>query len=80
MLGNGCDIWNKHSLIIVLGIFGSPEKDWLLVLKRTDYCRSYIHQSIDNHQAHHHHHHHHALDHHVELDTGFSVCCAEPHR
>ena len=26
MLGNGCNIWNKQ-------IFGSPEKDWLLVLK-----------------------------------------------
>ena len=24
-------------------------------------------------------HHLQALDHHVDLDTGFSVCCAEPH-
>ena len=40
MLGNGCDIWNKHSLLIVFGIFGSPEKDWLLVLKRAGYCSS----------------------------------------
>ena len=30
MVGNGCDIWNKHSLLIVFQIFGSPEKDWLL--------------------------------------------------
>ena len=43
MLGNGCDIWNKHSFLIVFGIFCSPAKDRLLVLKRTVYCsRSYI--------------------------------------
>ena len=43
MFGNGGDIQNKHSRIIVFGIFGSPEKGWLLVLKRTGYCsRSYI--------------------------------------
>ena len=30
-------ILNKHSRLIVFGIFGSPEKDWLLVLKRTGY-------------------------------------------
>ena len=35
MVGNGCDIWNKHSLLIVL--------KYLVVLKRTGYCsRSYI--------------------------------------
>ena len=38
MLANGCDICKKHSLFIVFGIFDSPEKDWLLVLKRTVYC------------------------------------------
>ena len=33
----------KHSSLIVFGIFGSPEKDCLLVLKRTGYCsRAYI--------------------------------------
>ena len=43
MFGNVWVIWNKHSLLIVFKIFGSPEKDWLLVLKRTGYCsRSYI--------------------------------------
>ena len=43
LLGNGCDICKNHNLLIVFGIFGSPEKDWLLVLKRTVYCsRSYI--------------------------------------
>ena len=43
MLGNGCDIRKNHSLLIVFGIFGSSEKDWLLVLKRTVYCSwSYI--------------------------------------
>ena len=31
MLGNGCDIWKKHGLLIVLGIFGSP------FFKRTGY-------------------------------------------
>ena len=41
-VGNVWVIWNKHSLLIVFEIFG-PEKDWLLVLKRTSYCsRSYI--------------------------------------
>ena len=33
-------IWTKHSLLIVFGIFGSPEKDRLLVLKSTGYCSS----------------------------------------
>ena len=28
-------VCSKHSSLIVLGIFGSPEKDCLLVLKRT---------------------------------------------
>ena len=43
MFANVWVIWNKHSSLIVFGIFGSPEKNWLLVLKRTDYCsRSYI--------------------------------------
>ena len=36
-------VCSKHSSLIVFGIFGSPEKDCLLVLKRTGYCsRSYI--------------------------------------
>ena len=36
-------VCNKHSSLIVYGIFGSPEKDCLLVLKRTVYCsRNYI--------------------------------------
>ena len=30
MLANGCDICKKHSLLIVFGIFDSPEKDCLL--------------------------------------------------
>ena len=30
MFGNVWVIWNKHSLLIVFEIFGSPEKDWLL--------------------------------------------------
>ena len=34
MFGMGFDC-SKHSSLIVFGIFGSPEKDCLLVLKRT---------------------------------------------
>ena len=42
MFGMGF-VCNKHSSLIVFGIFGSPEKDCLLVLKRTGYCsRNYI--------------------------------------
>ena len=42
MFGMGF-VCSKHSSLIVFGIFGSPEKDCLLVLKRTGYCsRSYI--------------------------------------
>ena len=42
MFGMGF-VCGKHSSLIVFGIFGSPEKDCLLLLKRTGYCsRSYI--------------------------------------
>ena len=42
MFGMGF-VCSKHGSLIVFGIFGSPEKDCLLVLKRTGYCsRSYI--------------------------------------
>ena len=42
MFGMGF-VCSKHSSLIVFGIFGSPEKDCLLVLKRTGYCsRTYI--------------------------------------
>ena len=42
MFGMGF-VCSKHSSLIVFGIFGSPDKDCFLVLKRTDYCsRSYI--------------------------------------
>ena len=122
----GLSVCSKHSWLIVFGIFGSPEKDCLLVLKRTvivspekdcllqqdlysailpGHCSLIIevvlqviplsfglssrvsvfhhqqhHQSIHNHQAHHHHHPPQAADQQVDLDTGFWVCCAEPHR
>ena len=36
MFGMGF-VCSKHSSLIVFGIFGSPEKDCLLVLKRTGY-------------------------------------------
>ena len=42
MFGMGF-VCSKHSSLIVFGIFVSPEKDCLLVLKRTGYCsRTYI--------------------------------------
>ena len=42
MFGMGF-VCSKHSSLIVFGIFGSPERDCLLVLKRTGYCsRTYI--------------------------------------
>ena len=42
MFGMGF-VCSKHSSLIVFGIFGSPEKDCLLVLKKTGYCSgSYI--------------------------------------
>ena len=39
MFGMGF-VCSTHSSLIVFGIFGSPEKDCLLVLKRTGYCSS----------------------------------------
>ena len=36
-LALGLSVCSKHSSLIVFGIFGSPEKDCLLVLKRTGY-------------------------------------------
>ena len=39
MFGMGF-VCSKHSSLIVFGIFGSPEKDCLLVLQRTVYCSS----------------------------------------
>ena len=42
MFGMGF-VCRKHSSLIVFGIFGSPEKDCFLVLKRTgDYSRIHI--------------------------------------
>ena len=42
MFGMGF-VCSRHSSLIVFGIFVSPEKDCLLVLKRTGYCsRTYI--------------------------------------
>ena len=40
MIVIGLGYLEQVQLINCFGIFGSPEKNWLLVLKRTDYCSS----------------------------------------
>ena len=37
MLSIGFVCWD---VVVIFGTFGSPKKDWLLVLKRTGYCSS----------------------------------------